>query len=150
MIYLDTSSLLKLLYDEPESSAVRTAIGIEDEVLVSVLTELEACVQLKAAWLGGDYRRSRYLGYRKRLAAFHDLAPFRFVDLPTTLFATAMRQADAAGDLHLRTLDRLHLAAMQELGVTRLMTHDAQQERAARRLQYEVLSPTTNTPHTEA
>jgi len=150
MIYLDTSSLLKLLYDEPESGAVRVAVGAEEVALVSVLAELEAHVQLKAAWLGGDYGRSRYLGFRKRLAAFRDLAPFRFVALPATVFPTAMQQDDAAGDCHLRTLDRLHLAAMQELEVTRLMTHDAQQAQAARESQFEVLSPGANTPPTEA
>jgi len=126
------------------------AVGAEDVALISVLAELEAQVQLKAAWLGGDYPRSRYLGYRKRLAAFRDLAPFRFVDLPATVFPTAMRQDDAAGDLHFRTMDRLHLAAMQELGLTRLMTHDAQQALAARELQCEVLSPGANTPPPEA
>jgi predicted nucleic acid-binding protein len=149
MIYLDTSSLLKLLYHEPESHAALTAVGAEEVVLVSVLAELEAQVQLKAAWLGGDYGKARYLDFLKRLAAFRELAPFRFVDLPASVFATAILQNRTAGDLHLRTLDRLHLAAMQELGVARLMTHDAQQERAARELQYEVLSPRANTTPTE-
>jgi len=41
MIYLDTSCLLKLLRDEPESAEVRRAVNAEDEVVVSSLTELE-------------------------------------------------------------------------------------------------------------
>lgn len=40
-----------------------------------------------------------------------------------------------------RTLDRLHLATVQELGITRLMTHDLRQTEAARELGYEVTSP---------
>jgi hypothetical protein len=40
-----------------------------------------------------------------------------------------------------RTLDRLHLAAMEELGLHRLMTHDVPQAEAARVLGYAVLSP---------
>ena len=61
MIYLDTSCLLKLLREEPDSTHVRRAADAEDEVVVSSLTELETEVQLKAAALaavsgevGGD------------------------------------------------------------------------------------------------
>lgn len=41
MIYLDTSCLLKLLREEPESAEVRNAVDAEDHVVVSSLTELE-------------------------------------------------------------------------------------------------------------
>jgi predicted nucleic acid-binding protein len=44
---------------------------------------------------------------------------------------TALEQHEAA-TAHGRSLDRLHLAAMEELGVRRLMTHDARQAEAAR------------------
>jgi hypothetical protein len=40
-----------------------------------------------------------------------------------------------------RTLDRLHLAAMEELGLHRLMTHDGPQAKAAAARGYAVLSP---------
>ena len=56
MIYLDTSCLLKLLRDEPESAEVRSAVSSEDEVVISSLTELETEVQLKAAAVGGEIR----------------------------------------------------------------------------------------------
>jgi uncharacterized protein with PIN domain len=46
MLYLDTSSLLKLLLPEPESPRVREAIAGERLVLVSALTELEAPASL--------------------------------------------------------------------------------------------------------
>ena len=39
------------------------------------------------------------------------------------------------------SLDRLHLAAMEELRISRLMTHDARQAEAAWELGYEVISP---------
>lgn len=42
---------------------------------------------------------------------------------------------------HCLSLDRLHLAAMAELGVKRLMTHDGRQAEAARELGYEVEMP---------
>lgn len=60
MIYLDTSCLLKLMLEEPESEAVRMAVTREPEVIVSALTELETAVQLHAGWLAGKYRERRY------------------------------------------------------------------------------------------
>jgi uncharacterized protein with PIN domain len=56
VIYLDTSCLLKLLLEEPESGAVRLAVAREAEVIVSALTELETTVQLRAGWLSGPTR----------------------------------------------------------------------------------------------
>ena len=55
MIYVDPSALLKLFWKEPESSAVIHALGRESSVVISVLTELETLVQLKAAYLAGDW-----------------------------------------------------------------------------------------------
>jgi uncharacterized protein with PIN domain len=56
MSYIDSSSLLKTLWQEPESQAVREAIAGEEQVVVSALAELEAEVQLRAKWLGGARR----------------------------------------------------------------------------------------------
>ena len=39
------------------------------------------------------------------------------------------------------TLDRLHLAAMQALGISRLLTNDAAQAKAARQLGFDVTLP---------
>jgi uncharacterized protein with PIN domain len=61
MIYLDTSSLLKLFHEEPETDAVRQAVEAEYEIIVSVLARLESRVQFKSRWLGGDYGKARYL-----------------------------------------------------------------------------------------
>lgn len=126
MLYIDSSALLKLLWPEPESESVRDQIGVEDVVIVSSLTELEAEVQLAA---------------RRRAGHYGNAAPFRFQPLPGTLFQTALQQAVDAGRVHCRTLDRLHLAAMTELDVSRLMTHDVAQGTAARALGFEVVMP---------
>jgi predicted nucleic acid-binding protein len=141
VIYLDTSCLLKLLLEEPESEAVRLAVARESEVVVSVLAELEAAVQLRAGWLAGEYRERQYRAYRGQLAAFRDLDPFRFRPLAGSLFTTALRQDRAARRIHCRTLDRLHLAAMEELGARRLMTSDTAQAAGARALDFEVAIP---------
>jgi predicted nucleic acid-binding protein len=141
MIYLDTSSLLKLFHEEPESAGVRQAVAAESEIMVSALTRLESRLQLKAGWLGGEYGKARYLAYVKELDQLAETDPFRFVDLAGGVFATAIRQDWVAVSLHVRTLDRLHLAAMEELDVRRLMTNDATQAVAAKALGWEVVVP---------
>jgi predicted nucleic acid-binding protein len=140
VIYVDTSCLLKLLLEEPDSEGVRTAVAREPEVVVSALTELEAVVRLRAGWLAGDLRERRYRAYVARLSAFRDTDPFRFRSLPGSLFQTALRQDREARRVHCRTLDRLHIAAMEELGLRRLLTTDTAQAAAARALGFEIVS----------
>ena len=141
MLYLDTSSLLKLLLPEPESVPVQEAVAAADSIVISALAELEAEVQLRAAWLGGELTRAQYRRLLESLAALRDQEPFVFRSLPGTLFQTALRQLRASVRPHLRTLDRLHLAAMEELEIRRLMTHDQAQAEAAATLGYGVISP---------
>lgn len=140
MSYIDSSSLLKTLWQEPESPAVREAIAGEDHVVVSTLAELETEVQLRAKWLAGATTKARYQAYRARLASFRNTAPFEFHDLSGAVFRRAILQ-HVSGKWHCRSLDRLHLAAMDELGLRRLLTNDAKLASAARALGYEVVSP---------
>src|SRR5262245_56786846 len=79
MSYIDSSSLLKTLWQEPESPVVREAIAAEPEVVISTLAELETEVQLRAKWLGGVYTKSHYEAYRKKLASFRETALSNFV-----------------------------------------------------------------------
>jgi len=141
MIYLDSSCLLKLLWNEPESSAVIDALADEDTVVVSVLAEMETRIQLKAAHLGGDYNLPQWRRFEAQLAIFRNQLPYEFRTLPGTVFQTALRQHRNAGGLPCRSLDRLHLAAMEELKVSRLMTHDERQAKAASEAGYEVVHP---------
>ena len=139
MIYLDSSCLLKLLLSEPESEAVRQAVARERDVVVSALTELETTVQLRAGRLGAVFGERRYRAYLDQLEKFREVDPFRFLPLPGTVFQTALRQQRDTRQPHCRSLDRLHLAAMEELGLRRLMTNDAAQAAGARALGFEVL-----------
>jgi predicted nucleic acid-binding protein len=141
MIYLDSSSLLKLLWNEPESPAVVDAIAVEDTVVVCVLAEMEALVQLKAAYLGGDYGLRQLRRFEAQLAVLRNQPPYEFRTLPGTVFQTALRQHRNSRDAHCRALDRLHLAAMEELKVSRLMTHDEGQAKAAIEAGFEVIHP---------
>jgi len=141
MIYLDSSSLLKLLWNEPESSTTIDALAEENAVVISVLAEMETLVQLKAAYLGGDYALPQLRRFEGQLAAFRNQPPYEFRTLPGTVFQTALRQHRNSGDIHCRALDRLHLAAMEELKVFRLMTHDQGQAKAAIEAGFEVARP---------
>ena len=143
MFYIDTSSFLKLLVPEPESAAVQEAVAAEDIVVVSALTELEAEVQFRAGRLGGRLSRIQYRRLSERLAALKTQDPFEARPLPGSVFQAALRQHRSHQTLHVRTTDRLHLAAMEELGLRRLMTHDTVQATAAGAMGYEVLSPGT-------
>jgi predicted nucleic acid-binding protein len=140
VLYLDTSSLLKLLLIEPESRAVDAVILTEDAVLISSLAELETLVQLRAKRLGGTLSRSWFRRIEARLDSLKEMPPFVFRGLPSTVFAIALRQHRDA-ETHCRSLDRLHLAAMEELEITRLMTHDARQAEAARAMGFDVTTP---------
>ena len=141
MIYLDTSCLLKLLREEPESAAVRSAVDAEDVVVVSSLTELESEVQLKAAAVGGGIRTRQWRQYQAKLMAMRNLDPFYFRQLPAAVFQTALRQHRHPQAVYCRSLDRLHLAAMEELKQTRLMTLDEAQAKAAEALGHDVVRP---------
>ena len=141
MIYADTSCLLKMLRPELLSGAVWNAIHAEESVVVSVLAELETLVQLKAAWTGGSLTRNQWRQAEAKFGLLRNQPPFEFRTLPSAVFQAALRQHRNSGGLHCRSLDRLHLAAMEELRVSRLMTHDEGQARAAIEAGFEVVRP---------
>jgi len=141
MIYLDTSCLLKLLREEPESADVRITVSQQDLVVVSSLTELETEVQLKAAAAGGEIRLSQWRQFQARLTAMRNFDPFQFRHLPASVFSTALRQHRHPQSLFCRTLDRLHIAAMEEFKLKRLLTLDETQGNVAEALGHEVIRP---------
>ena len=141
MIYLDTSCLLKLLRDEPESADVRKAVDAEDEAVVSLLAELETEAQLKSLAIGGEIRASQWRHYQAKFAAMRNFDPFHFRSLPAAVFSTALRQHRHPQAIYCRAMDRMHLAAMEELNLTRLMTLDGIQAQAALGLGYDVIRP---------
>ncbi len=140
MRYADSSVLLKLLWTEPESAAVRAAVAAEQRLVVSTLAELEVEVQLRARWHAGAVTRPRYRAYRTGLAGFRLIDPFEFVELPGDVFRRGVAQ-HSTSRRHCRTLDRLHLAAMEVLGLTALLTNDHKQAEAARDLGFDVVIP---------
>lgn len=141
MIYLDTSCLIKVLHEEPESAVVRASVDAEETVIVSSLTELETEVQLKGWTTGGNISVSQWRQYQAKLTALRNFDPFYFRYLPAAVFSTALQQHRHPRTAYCRTLDRLHLAAMEELKLRRLMTLDQVQATAAASLNYEIVRP---------
>lgn len=70
-----------------------------------------------------------------------DTTPTARPQTVTRIFQAALRQHRNSGELHCRTLDRLHLAAMEELSISRLMTHDEGQAKAAIEAGFKVVRP---------
>jgi predicted nucleic acid-binding protein len=141
MIYLDTSCLLKLLRSEPESPDVRTAVEKEDVVVVSSLAELETEVHLKGAVLSGEIGKAQWRQYQAKLVAMRNFDPFHYRYLPAAVFSTALRQHRHPQSVYCRSLVRLHVAAMEELNLNRLMTLDETQAEVASGLNYKVIRP---------
>jgi hypothetical protein len=117
------------------------AIAIEPEVTVSTLAELEVMIQLKADYLAGNLTRAGWHQLEARFSVLRHQEPYEFRTLPASLFRTALRQHRNSGEVHCRSIDRLHLAAIEELGLKRLMTHDARQAKAAVEAGLDVVRP---------
>ena len=140
MIYIDTSSLLKLVIPDEYSTPVGEAVAAENKIFVSSLTRLEALVQIRAKHLGGTITAAAAGKILDKFALMLASEPFVCRDLSGFVFTTAIHQHGNT-TAHCRSLDRLHLAAMEEIGVRRLMTHDTRQAEAAVALGYKVFSP---------
>lgn len=134
-LYADTSCLLKLLWQEPETARTESLIAAEDTVVVSDLARLEVTVQIQARRAAGLLTKR---GATRLALQFETLAgtpPFELRACAQSLIEDARLQAGASRPrAHCRTLDRLHLAAMAGMGLRRLLTNDDGQARAARAL----------------
>jgi uncharacterized protein with PIN domain len=141
-LYLDTSCLLKLLFAEPESPKTSRLLAAEPEVVVSSLARLEALVQIQGRAAGGVLTTRSAATLARLLDQILASAPFKLVNTPAGIDGVAAGQLFPFGrSVHCRTLDRLHLAAMQALDVRRLLTNDEIQARAAAALGFEILRP---------
>ena len=141
-LYLDTSCLLKLLFPEPETARVMQLIAAEDHVVVSTLAHLEALVQLHARIVGGLLSKARARALAGRLDGILRQRPYELVDTPSNVVELAEDQVKRfPREAHCPTLDRLHLGVMRSLELTRLLTNDDAQARAARGLGLEVATP---------
>lgn len=138
-LYIDTSCLLKLFLMEPESARVEELFSMEEQVVVSSLVRLEALQSLQALRLGGAMNPAQYRRLVKQLEDMLQLPPFAAIAFPPPAIELAEKQSRRGA--YCRTLDSLHLGAMEALGLDRLLTNDSQQAAAARALGFTVLLP---------
>jgi predicted nucleic acid-binding protein len=131
-----------MVFPEPESVRVFALCAAEQRVVVSSLSRLEAAVQINARLVGGTLTRTGAARILRKLDATLALAPYELAVFPPGAVEAAEEQicADRRA-IHCRTPDRLHLAAMEMLGLRRILTNDNPQARAAAALGYDVLVP---------
>jgi predicted nucleic acid-binding protein len=132
--YIDTSCVLKLVLIEPDSEEIRTEVKRQADVILSSLCELEARSRLLAFRSGGRFAHREYLGAIRELETLLEERPFRSEALAGTVFDAAIAEVKARGAVPCRSLDRLHIAAMQTLGASILLTTDVRQAAFAKSL----------------
>lgn len=122
--YIDSSAAVKLLVEEPESSALVRWLDGHPQIVGTLLLETEV------------RRAARRMGVSQSSVTemlegitLHDVTPGTF------------REAGALPGDHLRSLDALHLAAALRLGCRVVVTYDARMAEAARELGFDVVAP---------
>ena len=140
MIYIDKSSFLRLLFLETFAVEIETQLSGEEGIVISELTLLEIEVQLRALRYSGAIGHSKSEKLAEQVTGMLESGSFLLMKVSAAIFGKGVRQ-HRVGTVHCRSLDRLHLAAMEDLGLRRLMTHDFRQAEAARELGIEVVMP---------
>ena len=130
-LYVDTSALLKLYVDEPESEACAQLLGSDPVLLTGRHTVVELRRNLARLTAPGDLPAIK-------AAAAEDLESMFLVELDAVTCETAATIAEVLG---VRALDALHLAAAQRAGGAGapFVTYDLRQAQAARSLGFTVL-----------
>ena len=141
-LYLDTSCLLKVFFPEPETATTVALIAQESHVVISSLACLEALVHIHGRVAAKMLSAAAARRLIERFDQILQAEPYELVPCPPSIIEIAETQVrPAVKSAYCRTLDRLHLAAMQALGVHRLLTNDETQARAARGLGFETTLP---------
>ena len=128
ILYLDTSSLVKLYFDEPDSAVVAAEVRKSRVVATSVVAYAETRATIARR------RREHLLGPGAAAAAIRqfdaDWTAFLTIEVTEALAKSAGRLADRLG---LRGFDAIHLASFEEL-LSRVDDDDAQFSSADDRL----------------
>lgn len=135
IFYADTSALVKLVLDEPESYALRTFLADADLVSSDlILTELLRAVHRA---VGDDPGLPLDL-LLERAGALMEAVALRPIDRPLLLAAGALDEPA------LRALDAIHLASALDLQpVDTFVTYDERQAAAARLAGLRTMAPGT-------
>jgi len=141
ILYLDTSSLIKLYLDEEHSNLVRSWAGQAEILCTSRVALPETLSALARRWRAGDLDKESFHAIRQ--AVTDEWAGFSTIDLNEEL------AAELAARLALRGFDAIHLAAAIEVaridGVPAFFSSfDKQLNRAAKAEGLAVLDPGSN------
>lgn len=130
-LYVDSSALLKRYIDEPDSEACEEILASDPVLLTARHTMIE--VRRNLARLLTEPQLAS-----ARAALMDDMEAMSIIELDAPTCEAAAAVAELTG---VRTLDALHLAAAQRVGVgsTTLLTFDVRQAQAARSLGFTVL-----------
>ncbi len=128
-VYVDSSALVKLVVEEPDSSALRTYLQVADHLYASHIASVEVRRAVRRHSAPAAMDQAELV-----------LETIRFIELDE---ATA-RAAGTSDPLHLRTLDAIHLGAALELGdeCAAFVSYDARLNAAA-----EAAGLTVSVPH---
>ena len=134
--YVDTSTLLKLLIEEPGSERAAVIWDSADVLAAVRVAHVEARAALAAAGRGGRLSPARVRRTKIELAGLWD--QFTVVEITEALAAEAGDLADQEG---LRGYDAIHLAAALRVGADLLTSADADLCAAATRRGLHVANP---------
>jgi len=130
LIYLDSSALVKLLFEEDESQALAQWLGEREEVprITSELSIIELVRTCRR-------RHKDAVGDARQLLTGLDLVP---------MTRDLVEQATVTGPAELRTLDAVHLASALavDADLSAFVAYDARLLSAARGAGLEVVAPT--------
>ncbi|HXQ20700.1 MAG TPA: type II toxin-antitoxin system VapC family toxin [Candidatus Acidoferrales bacterium] len=141
-LYLDTSCLLKVFFPEPETAATIALVAQEPHVVISSLARLEALVHIHGRVAAKMLSTASARRLIQRFDQVLQTEPYELVPCPPGIIEIAETQVrPAVKSAYCRSLDRLHLATMQALGLHRLLTNDEMQARAAQGLGFETTLP---------
>ncbi len=133
LVYLDTSALVKLVRQEPESPAL-ARFTVEAELLSSelALVELPRAIR-RAAWLDPVLSLAALLKQANEVLESIALWP---------LTAQLLQAAGAVPEPRLRSLDAVHIAsALDEAPLAGFISYDIRQAAAARLCGLRTLAP---------
>lgn len=125
--YLDSSALVKLAVDEPESNALRRYLRRRRPLVSSALARTEVLRALLDEGEEGIARGRAVLGHVELVRVNHRVLNEAGVLLPSDL----------------RSLDAIHLATVRQLGtdVSEIVTYDERIKAAATLLGFKVTAP---------
>lgn len=131
-LYIDTSALLKLYIEEPESDACEAFLSADSDWVTGAHTLVEARRNLRRLLGNSD-------DHIDALTQFtDDWQRFLVVELDQDLCVSAATLAEQTGA---RTLDALHLAAAHAAGGPTLVTYDLRLAQAADEVGLAVATP---------